>query len=130
MTTCSSSCGTAQPAKNFLILGDPITNQLGLQVVIVCVWNYVQSPLPASGRTSTCAQADSNSTLLSAENGALAAGTWNETVLTLTFASSDTRAQIEQELQRMQFAMQLAIAGGIQPGRDAGTFCDAVGCNQ
>jgi hypothetical protein len=130
MATCASSCGTAQPAKNFLISGDPITNQLGLHQVTVCIWNYILTPLPSPNKTSGCAAAETNSTLLTSENGALASGAWYETQITLTFASSDTRAQIEQEFQRIQFAIQLEIAAGIQPGRDAGTFCDAVGCNQ
>jgi hypothetical protein len=127
---CSSSCGTAQPAKNFLFLGNPLTGTLGLQQVTVCVWNYIATPLAVPNKTSVCAGAESNATLLISENGALASGAWDETVITLTLASSDTRAQIEQEFQRIQFARQLAIAAGIQPGRDTGTFCDAVGCNQ
>lgn len=127
---CSSSCGTAQPAKNFLILGNPLTAELGLQQVVVCVWNYLQTPLPAPNRTSVCAAAESNPTLLTSENGALASGAWDEKVITITLASSDTRAQIEQEFQRIQFARQIQIAAGIQPGRDTGTFCDSVGCNQ
>jgi len=130
LVACASSCGTAQPAKNFLIAGNPITNLLGLQNVTVCVWNYIQTPLPVPNENSSCSSAETDATLLSEENGALASGSWFETTLTLTFASSDTRAQIEQEMQRIQFAMQLAIASGIQPGRDRGTFCDAVGCNQ
>lgn len=127
---CASSCGTAQPAKNFLVLGNPLTGTLGIQQVTVCVWNYIQTPLAFPNRTSACASAETNATLLTSENGALASGAWDETVITLTLASSDTRAQIEQEFQRIQFARQLAIAAGIQPGRDTGTFCDAVGCNQ
>jgi hypothetical protein len=130
MLACASSCGTAQPAKNFLILGNPLLGALGLQQVTVCVWNYIQTPLAAPNRTSACASAETNSTLLTSENTALASGTWDEVVITLTLASSDTRAQIEQEFQRIQFARQTAISAGIQPGRDTGTFCDAVGCNQ
>jgi hypothetical protein len=130
MVTCASSCGTAQPAKNFLILGDPLTNNLGFQTVTVCVWNYNQTPLSAPNFVSACSLAEPSAPLLSAENGALASGAWTETFIVLTFASSDTRAQIEQEIQRMQFARQTAISAGIQPGRDTGTFCDAVGCNQ
>jgi len=127
---CASSCGTAQPAKNFLVAGDPLTNSIGLQQVTVCFWNYILTPLPINNRTTGCAAAETNATLLTSENGALASGGWFETQMTLTFAATDTRAQIEQEFQRIQFAMQNAIAAGIQPGRDTGTFCDSVGCNQ
>lgn len=133
-TTCSSSCGTAQPGKNFVIFGNPFAFALGLQSVTACVYNYISTPLPIAGKTSACASAltasGDNANLLAAENGALASGAWIETTVTLNLASSDTRAQIEQELQRVQFAAQLQIAAGIQPGRDTATFCDAVGCNQ
>lgn len=135
MVTCSSSCGTAQPGPNFIILGNPFNGQLGLQSVTVCYWNYIQTPLPIANKTSACSAAFNSSVspgtaALSSINTALAAGIWFESSFTLNFASSDTRAQIEQEFQRVQFAAQNQIVAGIQFGRDIGTICDAVGCNQ
>lgn len=130
MATCSSSCGTAQPAKSFLILGNPFNGQLGLQSVFVCIWVYVQNPLPSPNKTSACSAAESNATLLSAENGALASGNWAEFPVTLSLAAGDTRAEIEQECQRIQLSAQNQIVAGIQFGRDLGTFCDVIGCNQ
>lgn len=134
-TTCSSSCGTAQSAPNFIILGNPFTGQLGTQGVIACVWTYTTVPFPQSGKTSACSVAISTSvstlsSLASEINGALASGAWVENVVQLTVATSDTTAQIEQELQRIQFAAQLQQAGGAQPGRDTGTVCNSGGCNQ
>lgn len=129
MATCSTSCGTAQPAKQFLILGDPITNTLGVQQVTACVWNFITTPLPISGATSSCSTAEPNATLLTSENAAIASGVWIEALITLQLAQTDPRAQIEAEFQHIQQARQSEFASKIQPGRDLGAFCDAVGCS-
>jgi hypothetical protein len=140
-TACASSCGTAQPGLNFIISGDPFAGIAGIQLATACVWTYQTTPLPISGKTTSCSSAFSSSiavssgisSLLTPINAALASGQWVENTSTLFVALSDTTANIEQELQRQQFQAQLQLTTGaaaIALGRDIGTACNGGGCNQ
>jgi hypothetical protein len=126
---CAATCGTVQPAKLFLIAGDPFQPAQGQINVTYCIWNTTATPLPVANGTSGCANGETNATLLNEENSAIAAGTLIETHETRNFPGNWDITKVFNFLLDLQLSKQIAIAAAAQPGRDTGRFCDTVGCN-
>lgn len=121
--TCSSSCGTSQPAPVFMLRSS--APQFGQQNVSACMWTFVTTGIPISGGTSGCS-AQFSGALQTEINAAIAAGSWVEIADTVGFSNSASVSTIEQYFQALQFSYQLQA---IAPGNVSGHECDVTGCN-
>lgn len=133
---CASSCGTVQSASQFIGFSTAQTLPVGIEQSLVCLWSFVQSPIPTPNASSACSNADFSgvSYALSEINGALSSGAWKEYIVIDSVSGSSTNANIEQEWQRKWFNVQQFYNAGtptfIQPGALNGILCNTGGCNK
>lgn len=117
----SSSGGTTLAAKKLIILSTPNVSN-GIEVRAVC-WITTTAGVPAAAQSAWSGAS-------TAELNALAAGNTQEKVITPTYGTGTTKANIQTDLQNQCNALQASLTNAsVQPGQFTGGFCDAVGCS-
>jgi hypothetical protein len=112
---CASSCGTGQAAPHVFILTVTVPSQ-AIQSIRYGVWLCTTKPVPRSGFTSAWTAGPGSTGATTAQNNALVAGSFIETVLVENFPASSTTAEIQTFLQRVWQTQQAQLANNTQPG--------------
>jgi hypothetical protein len=124
VAACASSCGTASLAPKIVILDVSQPSQ-AQQTIHYLLWLTTLTPLPRAA-TSAWTAGSASVGATTAQNNALASGSFIEVNLSQTFPSSLTTAQIQTFLQNDYTTRQAALAANTQPGAFYGSVWDGT----
>jgi hypothetical protein len=111
---CASSCGSGDLAPKLAVL--QVTAGQSTKTFSYVLWLTTLTPLPKTGATSAWIATASSAGASSAENNALAAGSFIEVVRAVTFPASTLIADVQTYMQNDYTSSQSALAGNTQPG--------------
>lgn len=113
VSACASSCGSGDLAPKAVIL--PVAASQSTQTVSYVLWLTTLAPLPKAGASSAWTATAGSAGASTAQNNALAAGTFIEVFRSVAFPSSQTSAQMQTYVQNDWTSTQAAFAANTQP---------------
>jgi len=125
VVVCPSSCGTASTVPRVAVLTVSAPSQ-AIQSVRYILWLFTTNPVPKSGATSAWIATNKSAGATTAQNNALAAGSFIEVGATENFPATMTTAQIQTFLQAAWTTQQQALANNTQPGAFYGSVWDGL----
>lgn len=124
VSACASSCGTGDLAPKLAVL--QVSAGQSTKTFSYVLWLTTLTPLPKAGATSIWIATATSAGATTAQNNALAAGSFIELARAVTFPSSQAIADVQTYMQNDYTSTQAALAGNTQPGAFYGAIWNGI----
>lgn len=114
VAACASSCGTGDLAPKLAVL--QVGAGQSTKTFTYVLWLTTLTPLPKAGAVSLWTATATSGGATTAQNNALAAGSFIELARSVTFPAAQAIADVQTYMQNDYSSTQAALAGNTQPG--------------